>query len=58
MKESFETKTRNEEEHSFASGAKAVTQSQADGKKSKASKANGEQRPMGSDQDSLQGDEQ
>ena len=29
MKESFETKTRNEEEQGFASSAEAVTQSQA-----------------------------
>ena len=39
--------TRNEEQQSLASGAKAAQQSQADGKKSKESKVNGEQCLLG-----------
>ena len=39
--------TRNEEQQSLASGAKAVTQSQADGKKSKELRVNGGLWPLG-----------
>ena len=49
--------TRNEEQQSLASGAKAVTQSQADGKRVRGRRPTESNGRWESDQNNLQGDE-